>query len=284
MAGSDRLKRPFRVGVMRGPSQDFKPIATVGLARDGGVFVAPAPVRDFSWVYGNLQPGQVPEIGEHVTTVQRPKLHYHRSGIVRVTLTGADLEPREARYPAIPTMRRGQILSILTVRPWELKTRPGDPPKGDIIAIEPRWPEAIAFSLSVVTLPWEARHTAADLGDLAPIGMLAGDPSRIVVDMVGHDVRALVVVLVTVSHEPEGWLEPGTTVAAIPWTTGKAGDEPREAFGLWSSSVRNPLIRLDTDTEVLSVDDLTRPREGVVRSMTITDKVSDMQERYWRKQ
>lgn len=102
--------------------------------------------------------------------------------------------------------------------------------------------------------------------------------------MVGHDVRALVVVLVTVSHEPEGWLEPGTTVAAIPWTTGKAGDEPREAFGLWSSSVRNPLIRLDTDTEVLSVDDLTRPREGVVRSMTITDKVSDMQERYWRKQ
>jgi hypothetical protein len=265
---------------MRGSNQEFKPVATVGLAKDGGIFVSPAAVRGYAWVYGPLRSAGDPEVVEHVTVQQRPKLHYHRSGIVRATLSGTRLELKEARYPPLPAMKRAQVMSILTVRPWELATHPGEPRRGDVFSIQPRWPQVVAFTLSVVTVPPGSRHTA-DFGELAPIGLLAGDPTRFVIDMSAHDVRALVIVLVTIGHDPEPYTEPGTTVAALPWHVGAGSQRPDEAFGLWSSSMRNPMIRLDADDEVLSPEDLVREREGVIRHMSIADKVKDMQERYW---
>jgi hypothetical protein len=86
-----RLSKPFRVGVFRGSTQAFKPVATIGLVADGGLWVAPAPVRDFSWTYGPVRPTGSPEPPDHVEITQRPKLHYHQSGIVSVSLTGTAL-------------------------------------------------------------------------------------------------------------------------------------------------------------------------------------------------
>jgi hypothetical protein len=106
--------------VTRGRSNQYKPIASIGILDDGGIFVAPAAVRDFGWTYGNL--GAKSDPANHVSTFHRPKVHYHSSGIVRATLSGKDLESRSAYFPKIDLVRRAQLFSIVCTRPSELAT------------------------------------------------------------------------------------------------------------------------------------------------------------------
>ena len=45
-----KLKRPFQLGILRGPSQTFRPIARIGLSADGGIMVIPVKVQEHCWV------------------------------------------------------------------------------------------------------------------------------------------------------------------------------------------------------------------------------------------
>lgn len=275
-----RSVKPFRLGVLRGASQEFKPLATVGLASDGGLWVAPADVKGSSWTYGALT-NQAPEQGAHVATALRPKLHYHRSGDVRITRTGTDLPLRSASYAPIPHLSRAQLLSVVTVRPWELNTDPRGHRQGDVIALEPKWPQRIAFSLSVAAIPEGANHAASLNGDGHPMGLLAGDPSRFVVEVTAHGIRALVICRIDVERDTGNDLESGTSVVAVPWQASHEG-EVAESLGLWSSSMRNPMVWLESADNVLTAEEICEPRKGAIRVESLEDKIRDMQKRHWR--
>jgi hypothetical protein len=153
----------------------------------------------------------------------------------------------------------------------ELESVTGEPRRGDMLAIEPKWPEHVACTLSIVALP-ESFDSQADVSQLTPLGLLPGDPSRFVVDVSAHGMRALLIGLIARDHNPvPGELEAGTSVVAVPWTAGGQGID--EAFGLWTTTVRNPVIHLVRDDEVLTGAELVAPREGTVRETSIADKV-----------
>jgi hypothetical protein len=184
-------------------------------------------VTESSWRYGRITNGASPAPGEQIDVAERPKLHYHRSGIVRVTLTGSDLTYRAVRHGSIPLHVRAQLISVITVRPWGLATADGDR-KGDVWAIEPKWPQRIAFSFSIVAIPKGVKHRAEIVGELSPMGMLAGDPTRFVVDASGHDLDAVVIgrISMTTRRETKIWSRAqasspmGTTKLALPLVSG----------------------------------------------------------------
>ncbi len=104
--------RGFRVGLMRNSSAGvrYKPAAWVGLASDGGVMVSPYPSSG-TWAYGVVR-NSGPTDGAHVHTTKTPKLHYHRSGIASITLTGERIDTRRLQLHPLHTLRQAQILSI----------------------------------------------------------------------------------------------------------------------------------------------------------------------------
>lgn len=221
--------------------------------------MVPAAVRNYGWIYGPIREGSGDV--DHVSTPLRPKLHYHRSGMVMATLAGTDLEWRSARFPALPESERSQILSIVSVRPWELKSAVNGPRKGDILSVCKAWPSAAAFSLSILSWPTQSPTDAVHIiDDLAPRGLLLGDDSRFVVDLSGHASNALLVGHSRMNYDPDDVLEPGTTVAAIPWQ--RSSIPPLAAFGLWSSTMRNPVILVEPENAVLDHRTLAYPRDG----------------------
>lgn len=235
-----RLKRAFRLGVSRRYGGPFKAVATVGLARDGGIFVAPADVRGLGWSYAvthSSAPGCDP-----VSTDSRPKLHYHRSGIAAITLTGAQLRPMSLRLTPIVELAAAQVLSIVCVRPWELSTV--EQRRGDIATAEHKWPHVVAFTISVVAATNEDQ-TKLILPGLAPYGFIPGDDSRMVVSLSAYGHRAALVIKLIVDFEEDLGRLPGTTVATIP--RAPAGPTSADVLALWTSSLRNPIIRYEED-------------------------------------
>ena len=272
MTDIPRLRRPFRVGVARGPNGAFKSIATVGVSSDGGLFVAPTSVRDFGWRFGTLSTDLAAPSTDHVDTHVRPKLHYHRSGIASITLTGTALEYRSLKFTPIPLSTRAQLVSIVATRTWEFATSPTQR-KGDVVSLESRWPYAVAFTFSVIQLPPSTPPLRYSDPILGPVALLPGAPGRFAVDVAAYGTRAVLLGRVLVKHEWDGGLEPGTSVVALPWTTG-GRSALRLAIGLWSSSVRNPLIQFDTDDELLNGDDVVRAQRGSVSIQTYADHLA----------
>jgi hypothetical protein len=256
LPGPGRLRKAFRIGLARESGFTYKPIATVGITKDGGIFVAPAQVRDFGWKYGIMRPSG-PVEGDTVTTRDRPKLHYHRSGIASVTLTGADLERRSLLLTPLPTISAAQVLSVVAIRPWELESAK-HPRKGDVFTRVRKWPTSVAFSLSVVVAS-EDQQRSLIVPELAPTGLLPlGDETRFVVSLSAYGREAMLVGAVRVLFDEDQAEYPGTTVTALPWTV--AGrDSNAESLGLWSTSLRNPMT-LHEDTVPTSLS----PAQGTV--------------------
>jgi hypothetical protein len=240
-----RPKRPFRIGVTRGSTHEFKPLATVGVSADGGIFLAPPPIGNYGWSYGLTRYFGAQDRAwdlSHVHTDMAPKLHYHRSGIVSVTLTGKELERRRMRFPPLSEIRQAQVLSIVAYRTWDLKSSAGR--KGDFHIVHPYWPDAVAVSFSLIKSKGAEMFRAAQDG---AGGLIRGDDSRFVVDfsyfrpdtyLIGHvSVRARV-------EEPQP--APSIALAAVSWSPAQR-PEDRRAFALYSDSIASPGVWEDSE-------------------------------------
>lgn len=248
-------KKTFRIGLVRG--EQYKPIATIGISSDAGIFVVPVAVGDQGWRYGIARSGEAVLVSpsDHVTISERPKLHYHRSGIASVTLAGAELERRRLHLSPIENVSRGQVLSIVAIRPWALKSALGRR-KGDLSVIEAKWPQEVAFSLSLLRFEGRVPPPPSEMDSLAPVGLIPGDDSRFTVD-VSYFIPGMVLVGGTkVSHKPTFHLEPSITIAALPWDPERL-ESPTGVMGLWSESLRNPVVHQERDSGVLSTGAFT---------------------------
>lgn len=268
--GASRV-RPFRLGVQRATTGEFKPLATVGVAGDGGLWVAPHAVRDFGWVYGATTTDG-PAADQHVQVEKRPKLHYHRSGIVRVTLTGEKLPLREERYQPINRIKRAQILSVVSVRPWELPS--AQPRPGDVASIDLQWPSRVAFTVAVIT-PRRRRTHAAQTMPGSAVGMLGSDDHHFTIDASSHGIRALYICDITRSFEAfDQDVLPGTTVMAFPVSAGSSAWNKVAAFALWTDSMRNPIGSLVEKSEIRSRRSLSRSGPWTVREVSLESKAA----------
>lgn len=250
------LKKPFRIGLMRGAA--YKPIVTIGIARDAGIFVAPAAVGQQGWKYGVSRGGKAAllEPMDHVSTPDRPKLHYHRSGVAAVTLTGVELERRTLRLPPVETVSRGQVLSIVAIRPWSLASAPASSRKGDLILFEPKWPQEVAIGLSLLHFDDAVPLPPSEMAELGPVGLVPGDDSRFRVDL-SHYIPGMVLVGSTkISHRPSWHLEPSITVSALPWDP-EGRESPNGVLALWSESLRNPVVYQELDKWLPTTESFT---------------------------
>lgn len=232
----------FRIGLMRrvGARVRYKPAALLGLAADGGVFITPYQDSS-SWRYGVLEDG-VPVDAASAESIVKPKVHYHRSGRVYATLTGHDLERRSLELPPLTSLERAQIFSLMSVRTWELPTRERGMERGDSATAVRRWPDVARWGVFLIEASDEDRQPLL-LPELRGHGLLAGqDYTHGIVSLSAYDREA--VLLVTV-RTTDTWddlpVVGGTTVAALRWHPGTPTASDR-SFGLWTASLRNPLI------------------------------------------
>lgn len=241
----DESKKPraFRIGLTRrvGSEVVFKPAATVGLSADGGVFISPSQVLG-TWQYGILESAVV-ATATSAETHLRPKLHYHRSGRVYPTLSGHDLERRSLEMTPLTALRRSQIFSVIVVRTWELPTRHGSTAWGDSSTAVKRWPDVATWTVWLLEASGDERRPLL-LPGMPSVGLLAGDGfTHGVVSLSAYGREA--VLLTTVSTDDTWEMLPptgGITVTALPWHPGGPTEGDR-CFGLWSSSLRNPMVK-----------------------------------------
>lgn len=236
-----RRVRPFRLGLLRASTSEFKPIATIGLSADGGIWVAPRQVRNYGWRYGIARAaGSVHGFEAHAHTEHTPKLHYHRSGIASVTLTGASIERRRVRFPPIARLREAQVMSIVVERTWELTTKPGPLRKGDMGLLHDAWPRSVAVTLSLVKSP---HSTLFRIEDGNPLGLIRGDDSLFGVDFTHfhEDVYLIGRTAVGFGHEPS---EPAVTISAVSWSPAVDRDDAR-SFVLYTDSTERPMVWRD---------------------------------------
>lgn len=248
-----RKVRAFRIGLMRrvGSSVVFKPAALIGLSADGGVFVSPSQGSD-AWQYGVME-GVIPVTTASAETRLKPKLHYHRSGLVYATLSGHDLERRSLQLAPLPTLRRSQIFSVMCVRTWELPSRPKAMEWGDSATAVKRWPDVAMWGVFLLETSEDDRRALLIPG-MRGHGMLAGqDYTHGVVSLSAYGREAVLLLSVQIEDTWNGLpTNGGTTIAALPWHPGSPGADDR-TFGLWTAGLRNPLVHWDA----LAPDDLT---------------------------
>lgn len=271
----------FRIGLMRRVNDrvQYKPAALIGLAADGGVFITPYQDSS-SWRYGVLEDGVPVNVASAESTV-KPKVHYHRSGRVYATLTGHDLAPRSLELPPLTSLRRAQIFSVLSVRTWELPTRSRAMERGDSATAVKRWPDVARWGVFLIEASAEDRRPLL-LPELRGHGLLAGeDYTHGVVSLSAYGREAVLLVTVRTTDTWEDMpMVGGTTVAALQWHPGTPTAADR-SFGLWTASLRNPLINWEkqapehftpastTSTKTLDDDidrmaDFTVPDGGLV--------------------
>lgn len=257
MHDSRHLKRFFRIGCRRG--SQYRPIASVGLSKDGGIMVAPVAVKSYGWSYGTSRTATASAPSDWITSPERPKLHYHSSGIASVTLTGHEIERKRLRLPPIQSISYGQVISIVAIRPWELQI--GESRRGDVGTIHKVWPESVSFLFQLVhytgTVP--VRSQAAEI---APLGLPSGDDSRWFVDMSWYIPNTVLVALSATTAAQTKFLEPSVTVSALPWSPDRASAERDGVFALWSSNLRNPLVAHARARDLLTDEQLAERLQG----------------------
>jgi len=62
-------------------------------------------------------------------------------------------------------------------------------------------------------------------------------------------------------------MEPGVSVVALPWKPGGPSTMD-DAFGLWSTSMNNPVVKYEEDDDIPTEFELTTESDGVVREVT----------------
>lgn len=241
-SGESRKGRAFRLGLMRrtGGSFEFKAACIVGLAADGGVFVSPYSGTE-GWTYGAVDqvPGTERALAQMLLT---PKLHYHRSGIASVTLTHHEFERRSLRLPPLSSIDRAQILSVSAIRTWELPSRPKSAERGDLLTAVRRWPDLASWSIFWLRAIPSQREDLL-IPEIESVGLLAGESfTHGIVSLAAHGHQALLLIAVSIEDSWGGLpASGGTAVAALPWHPEFPREDDR-CFGLWSTSLANPLI------------------------------------------
>jgi hypothetical protein len=230
--------KTFRIGLLRHSSNEFKPIATVGLSRDGGVMLSPRTGRDHTWNYGQIWEDRA---SEHKTMEQTPKLHYHRSGVVSATLSGAEFDRYSLRLPPLDQVDGTQIMSLVAARPWEFETETGRR-KGDVPILVRKWPQSVGVSFAVVRL--ERSRVPGVLHPRTGFGLVPGDDSRFFIDLSHRVPGAMLMGHVRLNYEG-AWEQSGSTVSALSFV-GEAS-RPARAYGLWSSAWKHPEVFRDSD-------------------------------------
>jgi hypothetical protein len=243
LKATSALKRSFRFGVLHAPTSVFKPIASIGIAKDGGVFVSPADTGSATWSHGPLDMTRlVSEQDAVVTTPERPKLHYHRSGVVRVSLTGTPLQANSSRFT--PLVERGvsTFMSVVAIRPVRLPTR--ELRRGDLSTIEGAWPTSVRLSLTIV-LPTDRNALFEAADELGPLGLVSETPSQFVVNLAGYGHSVHLLGQIVTTDEPPLEDRVSVTVAAYPEPVNGSQALPTAAHGLWNTDVRNPILGYD---------------------------------------
>ncbi len=253
------MKRSIRIGLYR--RSQYRPVASVRVSADGGIMIAPVAVGDQGWKYGTSRTAESVTPSDFTATDERPKLHYHRSGIASVTLTGHELERKRLRLPPLESVALGQIMSLVVVRPWELGL--GVSRRGDIGTIHAQWPETESWLFQLV------RYEGALIGSRAeelkswPVGVLRGDDSRWFIDLSWYIPNTALVVLTAPTREPSGFLQASITVTALGWSPDRSAAARDGVLALWTSDLRNPLVAHAKAEDLLSGEQLlSRARAG----------------------
>lgn len=199
---------------------------------------------------------------DFVTVPDRPKLHYHRSGRVYVTLTGTELPRRSLRLPPVQGVKGAQIMSVVAQRPWEF--RMAEQRRGDISLVARDWPPSVGLTISLIRTRWIDVQSYPQLAPLAPIGLLAQDDSTFFVDLGAAIPSSILVVRSHVHEEPEpDVMEPSVSVAALPWDASRQ-KAPRGLLALWSAPLAHPLVAQASVAELLTREDLAAPPSGEI--------------------
>lgn len=189
---------------------------------------------------GPIVPGLLVSAQPHVsTTTDRPKLHYHRSGVVRASLSGTNIEAATSQYQPIPERGVGTMISIVVTQPFQLMRR--ELRKGDMANIVGDWPQSVTTSITVI--PPGSRDTSLedeDGEDVAPIGLVKQTPSQFVVDLRGYGHSLLLLVDERTGNRPALGTGPTITITAYPESPDRT--RPTRAHALWNASARNPLL------------------------------------------
>ncbi len=257
--------RAFRNGLMRRTPSGvvYKPAFLVGLSKDGGVFASPYQ-RSGAWHYGVINK-DVPVGETRAETWHRPKIHYHRSGWVYATLSGQDLEQRSLQLPPLFSLRSSQIFSVMSLRTWELPSRHDFGIRaGDGATAVRRWPDIATWNVFLLEASDDERRPLL-LPEMQSMGLLATeDYTHGIVSLSAYGRQAVLLITVSIYDswsaltQPDGWNKPdlprsgGTTIAALPWHPGRPTSDD-DGFGLWSASLRNPLVNWASSAP----DDLT---------------------------
>ena len=261
------LRKGVRLGVAR--RKDFKPIANLSFAADGGVMLAPVGVPGARWRYGSLESDRLVERGAYAEVSARPKLHYHASGQVAATLDGVPIPRRVAAYPPLVHLSSGSpLLSIVATRPWELAS--AEQRRGDFSTLESQWPWAIGFSFSILDVPDFAKTRIALVG--GDRGLIAGDRHRAVFDLRQFGRQAILMAHLRVVDDPNRDAQASISMAAYPAVA--EGESPRRAYGLWSSTAKNPALWREVEGERLSLTDLDPALAGPVRAWEVEERLA----------
>lgn len=242
------LKRAFRFGILHAPTATVAHVATIGLARDGGLFAVPADIPESSWAHGPIDPGELGTGQSRVrVTPYRPKLHYHRSGIVRASLTGTSLDAEKSTFEPLPNRTVSTFMSITVVSPQLLTlVRPtADARKGDVNTIEGSWPATMRLCFAIIH-PNERSTSLAEVDEIAPFGLVSETPSQFVVGLEGHGHELSVLGQISGSKENPPGNGPSITIAAYPEPS-EDGGTPDRLHALWNADARNPILGYDDD-------------------------------------
>jgi hypothetical protein len=240
-----RLKRAFRFGVLNARDASFKPFVNVGLARDGGVFIVPVNIGGASWTHGPLDTTRsVQDQPALSTTSERPKLHYHRSGIVRATLDGARIDTGTSRFEPLHSRAANTFLTATVVKVADLPTK--EVRRGDVSTIEGGWPGLVTLSFAVIHLS-DRQRAIGDDGELNPLGLTSETPAQFIIDLAGYGQSVQLLAQISTNLESPPGLECSICVAAYPDAGTIAGQVPRMSHALWNANARNPLLGLPED-------------------------------------
>jgi len=254
MYAPEKLKKTVKIGCRRRGS--FRPVATLGISNDGGIWIAPVAVRDQNWLYGTSSHDRAPAPDSIVETANRPKLHYHRSGIASITLSGAELERRRMQLPEVNAIDFGQILSLTVVRPWELaEDNSTNSRHVRISSMHASWPMAEAWTFQILRYRGPLADRPAEANSLPkPMRLVPGDYSRWLIDLGGYIPGAVLIaraagVYTRISRE---YIEPSITISALQWSADRSVTDSDGVLALWSSGARNPGVAHATREQLLS--------------------------------